>query len=161
MLLENQKFAVVDIETTGTNIKEGARIIQIGAVIVQNDKIIQTFATNINPQVPIPAAVVQLTGISDDDVANAPLFSEIASTLWHFLEGTVFVAHNINFDLPFLVAEFNRVGMPTLEVDGIDTVPLAQILYPTAPGYRLSDLSQYLAIKHLQPHRAEIGRAHV
>lgn len=155
MLLENQKFAVVDIETTGTNIKEGARIIQIGAVIVQNDKIIQTFATNINPQVPIPAAVVQLTGILDDDVANAPLFSEIASTLWHFLEGTVFVAHNINFDLPFLVAEFKRIGMPTLEVDGIDTVPLAQILYPTAPGYRLSDLSQYLAIKHLQPHRAD------
>lgn len=155
LLLENQKFAVVDIETTGTNIKEGARIIQIGAVIVQNNKIIQTFATNINPEAPIPAAVVQLTGITDDDVADAPLFSEVASTLWHFLMDTVFVAHNINFDLPFLVAEFTRVGMPQLEIPGIDTVPLAQILYPTAPGYRLADLSQYLAIKHLQPHRAD------
>ncbi|MCM0598517.1 helicase C-terminal domain-containing protein [Periweissella fabalis] len=155
MLLENQKFAVVDIETTGTNIKDGARIIQIGAVIVQNNKIIQTFATNINPETVIPPAVVQLTGITDEDVVDAPLFSDVSKTLWHFLQDTIFVAHNINFDFPFLVAEFKRVGLPTLEIKGIDTVPLAQILYPTAPGYRLADLSQYLAIKHLQPHRAD------
>lgn len=155
MLLENQKFAVVDIETTGTNIKDGARIIQIGAVIVQNNKIIQTFATNINPEAAIPPAVIQLTGITNEDVVNAPLFKDIAQTLWHFLSDTIFVAHNINFDLPFLIAEFKRVGLPTLEIEGIDTVPLAQILYPTAPGYRLADLSQYLAIKHLQPHRAD------
>ncbi|CAH0418452.1 helicase C-terminal domain-containing protein [Periweissella ghanensis] len=155
MLLENQKFAVVDIETTGTNIKDGARIIQIGAVIVQNNKIIQTFATNINPEAAIPPAVIQLTGITNKDVHDAPLFSDVAQTLWNFLQDTIFVAHNINFDFPFLVAEFKRVGLPTLEIDGIDTVPLAQILYPTAPGYRLADLSQYLAIKHLQPHRAD------
>lgn len=155
LLLENQKFAVVDIETTGTNIKEGARIIQIGIVIVQNNKIIQTFATNVNPKMLIPEGVIQLTQISNEDVKNAPKFEDVAKTIWNLIKDTIFVAHNINFDLPFLMSEFERVGFEKISIGGIDTVPLSQILYPTAPGYRLMDLSHYLKISHLQPHRAD------
>ncbi|WP_165964723.1 helicase C-terminal domain-containing protein [Periweissella cryptocerci] len=155
MFAKDQIFAVVDIETTGTNSKEGDRIMQIGAVFVQNNKIVNTFATNINPEHPIPEAVQRLTALTPAMLASAPVFDDVALTLWHQLQNTVFVAHNINFDLPFLNSEFERIGLDPLNIAGVDTVPLAQILLPSAPGYRLADLTQLLGIEHIHPHRAD------
>ena len=155
MFAENQKFAVVDIETTGTSSKDGDRIMQIGAVFVQNNRIIHTFATNINPQHVIPDVVQRLTKLTPNTLKNAPTFDTVAPTLRNELADCVFVAHNINFDLPFLNSEFERVGLEPIDVLGVDTVPLAQILLPTAFGYRLADLTKILGIKHLAPHRAD------
>lgn len=155
MFAKDQIFAVVDIETTGTNSKEGDRIIQIGAVFVQHNKIVNTFATNINPQHPIPEAVQRLTALTPAMLTSAPVFDDVALTLWHQLQNTVFVAHNINFDLPFLNSEFERIGLDPLDIPGVDTVPLAQILLPMAPGYRLADLTHALEIEHVHPHRAD------
>ncbi|WP_054758481.1 exonuclease domain-containing protein [Secundilactobacillus collinoides] len=151
----NTIYAIVDIETTGTSVADGNRIIQFGCVLVQNGRIINKFATDVNPQQQIPEPIKALTGISDEQVKHAPLFDDVAGTIYSLLTGTVFVAHNVNFDFPFVNAELERVGYPTLPIEAIDTVTLSQILLPTVDSYRLHDLSSYLSIRHDHPHSAD------
>lgn len=148
-------YSIVDLETTGTSIKNGDRIIQIGCVLISNNKVVNQFNTTINPNRSIPPMIEQLTGISGHDVKEAPFFDDVAGSLFSLLSGTIFVAHNVSFDFPFLNAEFERVGYPSLEIKAIDTVTLSQILLPTAPGFRLRDLTNYLAIEHNSPHSAD------
>jgi len=148
-------YAVVDIETTGTSVTDGDRIIQIGCVFVQHNKIINHFETDVNPLREIPAAITRLTGISNKRVRHAPLFDDVAGTLYSLLTNTVFVAHNVNFDLPFINAEFDRVGYPELTIAAVDTVSLSQILLPTATSFRLRDLSGLFNIEHDNPHSAD------
>lgn len=147
-------YSVVDLETTGTSYKNGDRIIQIGLVLLQDGKIINQFETRINPLMKIPRSVQQLTGITDKDVASAPLLDDVAQTMESLLSGTIFVAHNVNFDFPFLNHELERVGHDPLRISAIDTVTLSQILMPTAKSYRLCDLTNYLHIEHDHPHSA-------
>ncbi|MCC4372961.1 helicase C-terminal domain-containing protein [Limosilactobacillus reuteri] len=147
-------YSVVDLETTGTNFNHGDRIIQIGCVLVQDGEIINHFETKINPREKIPRSIVQLTGIEDKDVRKAPLFEDIAGTIYSLLAETTFVAHNVNFDFPFLNAELERAGYPSLSIPAIDTVTLSQILLPTAKSFRLRDLTSSLHIEHDHPHSA-------
>lgn len=147
-------YAVVDLETTGTNVNHGDRIIQIGCVLVQDGQIINQFETKVNPWEKIPHTIVQLTGIHNQDVRHAPLFEDVAGTIYSLLSGTIFVAHNVNFDFPFLNAELERAGYPQLPIPAIDTVTMSQILLPTAQSFRLRDLTSNLAIEHDHPHSA-------
>lgn len=151
---ESAAFVIVDLETTSPSVENGGRIIQIGMTFVKNKKIVEHFDSFVNPAQPIDRKIQQLTHISPSDVVDAPFFEELAPSLQALLQGQVFVAHNVNFDLPYLNAEFARVGLPELELQAIDTVQLAQILFPTAPGYRLSDLTAYLDLPLTQAHRA-------
>ncbi|KRN02231.1 Rad3-related DNA helicase [Levilactobacillus senmaizukei DSM 21775 = NBRC 103853] len=148
-------YAVVDIETTGTSVTDGDRIIQVGCVFVQHNQIINHFETDVNPLREIPAAISRLTGITNQRVRHAPLFDDVAGTLYSLLTNTVFVAHNVNFDLPFINAEFSRVGYPELGIAAVDTVSMAQILLPTATSFRLRDLSGLFNIEHDNPHSAD------
>lgn len=147
-------YSVVDLETTGTSVNHGDRIIQIGCVLVQDGEVINHFETKINPRVAVPRQITQLTGIKNNDVRDAPLFEDVAGTLYRLLSGTIFVAHNVNFDFPFLNAELERAGYPPLSIKAIDTVTLSQILMPTAKSYRLRDLTSSLSIEHDHPHSA-------
>ncbi|MBS9335868.1 exonuclease domain-containing protein [Fructobacillus papyrifericola] len=151
---ESAAFVIVDLETTSPSVENGGRIIQIGMTFVKNKKIVEHFDSFVNPAQPIDKKIQQLTHISPKDVQDAPFFEELAPSLQALLKGQVFVAHNVNFDLPYLNAEFARVGLPELDLQAIDTVQLAQILFPTAPGYRLSDLTAYLNLPLVQAHRA-------
>jgi DNA polymerase III, epsilon subunit and related 3''-5'' exonucleases len=100
--MHNQKiYSVVDLETTGTNYKNGDRIIQIGCVLFCDGKIVNRFESLINPQANVPLAIEQLTGISNHDVKRAPLFDDVAATVFSLLSDTTFVAHNVNFDFLF------------------------------------------------------------
>ncbi|MHC9536819.1 helicase C-terminal domain-containing protein [Dellaglioa sp. BT-FLS60] len=157
---KNTIYAVVDIETTGTNLKSGNRMIQFGCVLVQKNKIINSFSFDINPGMAIPKAITELTGITNRQIRKATYFEDVAATIYALLQDTVFVAHNINFDLPFINSELERVGYPALTIKGIDTVQLSQILLPTAPSFKLKDLSQYLNLTHENPHHAD-SDAHV
>ncbi|WP_270276049.1 helicase C-terminal domain-containing protein [Weissella confusa] len=153
-MLNRDIYAVVDLETTRTT-SESGRIIQIAVAFVQNKKVINQFSTLVNPGEQIPRNITQLTGITQSMVKGAPFFEDVAMTLHAMLQGTIFVAHNVNFDLPFLNAEFERVGLTGLKSTALDTVPLSQILWPTAPGYRLVDMTNYLALEHSHPHQAD------
>lgn len=147
-------YSVVDLETTGTSVSNGDRIIQIGCVLVQDGQVINQFETKVNPRQPIPRSIVQLTGIKNSEVKQAPLFEDVAGTVYSLLSGTIFVAHNVNFDFPFLNAELDRAGYPSLPITAIDTVTMSQILLPTAKSFRLRDLTSSLHIEHDHPHSA-------
>lgn len=148
-------FAVVDLESTGTSFETGDRIIQFSCVFVKNNKIINTFNTLINPEMKIPRETQNLTGITNKDVRNAPYFEDVAGTIYSLLQDTNFVAHNIQFDYRFLNSELERVGYPMLDLACIDTVQLAQVLFPTLSSYRLAELGSLLGIENKRPHRAD------
>lgn len=147
-------YAVVDLETTGTDPKKDA-IIQVGCVLVQNGEIISRFKTDVNPAQKIPKNIEILTGITNSQVKKAPLFSDIAETFFGYLKGTIFVAHNITFDYRFLKAAFKKEGISNFSLPGIDTVTLAQIFFPTELSFRLKDLAQRFNFLHDRPHQAD------
>ncbi|WP_172993298.1 exonuclease domain-containing protein, partial [Lactobacillus helveticus] len=148
-------FAVVDLETTGTQREKGHHIIQFGCAIIKNMKVVKTYSFMINPHREIPQSVVNLTGIHNEDVQGKDDFSVYAPKIIEILKGTVFVAHNVDFDLPFLNYELVQHGYEALTNKAIDTVELAKIAFPTLLSYKLSDLTAQLKIKHLNPHKAD------
>lgn len=151
----NTVFAVIDLETTGPDAAGGDRIIQFGCALVKNRQIVQTLSQLVNPDRPIPTPIQALTGITPDMLTAAPYFDEVAPAIAAMLSGTVIVAHNVNFDYPFLSQAFTEAGLPALTNQAIDTVQLAQVILPTAQSYRLGDLTRELGIEHDNPHRAD------
>ncbi|MDQ0197538.1 ATP-dependent DNA helicase DinG [Neobacillus ginsengisoli] len=149
------KFVVIDLETTGNAPKKGDKIIQFAAVVIENGIITEKLSSLINPKKPIPAFIEELTGINDDMVKNAPLFSEIIPKVIPLLKGAYFVAHNVLFDLSFLQEELIQSGFEGFYGPVLDTVEMARILYPTADGYKLSDLAEKENLHHDRPHQAD------
>ncbi|WP_413627294.1 helicase C-terminal domain-containing protein [Fructilactobacillus vespulae] len=156
---QNSIFAVVDMETTGTNIKHGDHIIQFSVDFIEDNQIIDSYSTYVNDGIDISAEITELTGIDNETIQDAPTFDQIAPLIYQKLNQTVFVAHNVNFDFPFLNRSLERVGYPELEIEAIDTVTLTQIFFPTLDSYRLSDLSSYFKIEHEHPHSSESDAA--
>ncbi len=148
-------YAVIDLETTGPECKKGDRIIQFGCALVRRGHVIQTVSQLINPDTAVPQSIQQLTGITPDVLVSAPYFDEVAPALAGLIGNAVIVAHNVNFDYPFLDAEMQRVGRPPMTNQAIDTVQLAQIMLPNQASYRLADLTHFLGIKHENPHQAD------
>ncbi|MFN7252240.1 MAG: ATP-dependent DNA helicase DinG [Anaerobacillus sp.] len=150
-----QKYVVVDLETTGNNPRKGDRIIQIGVVVVEEGEIVNRFSSFINPEIEIPAFIQQFTGISNEMVSDAPLFSSVAPTLMEFLNGAYFVAHNVPFDLSFLQYELELSGYNTFLGPIIDTVELARLLLPSEEAFKLNHLATKLHLNHDRPHQAD------
>ncbi|RBW69422.1 ATP-dependent helicase DinG [Bacillus taeanensis] len=148
------RYVVIDFETTGNSPMKD-RVIQVGAVLIEDDKIVERFSSYVNPQLPIPPFVQQLTGISDEDVQKAPIFDDIAPDLWKLLDGSYFVAHNVPFDLAFLQEELANSGYLEFKGPSIDTVELSRMLLPHIESYKLNQLAEYLDIEHENPHRAD------
>jgi ATP-dependent DNA helicase DinG len=149
------KFVVIDLETTGNTPKKGDKIIQFAAVVIENGEITEQFSSLINPQKPIPVFIEELTGINDEMVKDAPLFTEITEKVQSLLEGAYFVAHNVLFDLSFLQEELLLAGSEGFYGSVLDTVEMARILYPTADSYKLSDLAEIENLTHDRPHQAD------
>ncbi|WP_462412008.1 ATP-dependent DNA helicase DinG [Neobacillus sp. Marseille-QA0830] len=149
------KFVVIDLETTGNLPKKGDKIIQFAAVVIVNGKITERFSSLVNPQKSIPVFIEELTGINDEMVKDAPLFSEIAEKVSFLLEDAYFVAHNVLFDLSFLQEELIQAGFGGFYGSVLDTVEMARILYPTADSYKLSDLAEKENLNHNRPHQAD------
>lgn len=145
-------FAVVDLETTGNQKQD--RIIEIGIVIYRDQQIVKTYQTLINPHRHISRFIEHLTGINNAMVMDQPTFEEVANDIHHLFDEAYFVAHNVPFDLGFLNQEFARVGLEKLNVKTLDTVELSRMMLPKAPGFKLNQLAQFLALTHDDPHRA-------
>lgn len=149
------KFVVIDLETTGNSSKKGDKIIQFAGVVIENGKITDSFSSLINPNQPIPVFIEELTGINDEMVKNAPLFTEIAAEVMSMLDQAYFVAHNVLFDLSFLQEELIQAGFKGFYGPVLDTVEMARILFPTADGYKLTDLAEQENLLHTRPHQAD------
>lgn len=147
-------YVIVDLETTGHSVKSGDELIEFAAVVVQGSEVIERYSTLIRPSRPIPPFITQLTTITDDDVADAPTFEEVIPEIWKRLDGRIFVAHNVTFDLNFLNESLEQAGYMRFEGRAIDTVELARILYPTLESHALEALSGTFDLVHTDAHRA-------
>lgn len=148
------RFVVVDLETTGHTPKKGDRIIEVGMVTIEDGVIVDQYSSFVNPEQPIPSFITQLTGIRDEDVQGAPLFSEIVDEIVSRCEGAYFVAHHVQFDLGFLNHAIQEATGNKLNLRVLDTVELGRIFMPQSPGYKLSQLAEHLDVTHDDPHRA-------
>lgn len=149
------KYVVIDLETTGNNPKNGDRIIQIAANVIENGEITYQYSSYINPGRSIPLFIQELTGITDADVENAPTFKELAPYIIGVLDEAVFVAHNVLFDLTFLQAELERVGYERFLGYTVDTVELAKIVNPGMSSFKLEELGKAYGFLHERPHQAD------
>ena len=158
-LVENPKgqtfadsFVVFDIETTGFS-PEKNKIIEIGAVKVEKGVITDKFSTFVNPDVPIPFEIEQLTGINDNMVLPAPKIDVILPQFLEFCEGCSLVAHNASFDVSFISQNAALLGLP-FDPTVLDTVALARHLLPNLNRFKLDTVAKALNISLENHHRA-------
>lgn len=145
-------FVVFDIETTGFSAAED-RIIEIGAVKITDGAIVDRFSTFVNPEVPIPFEIQQLTHITDDMVLEAPKIEEALPAFLDFVGESALVAHNAGFDVGFIEQNCVRLGR-SRTFTSVDTVGLARVLLPTLSKYKLNIVAKALNISLENHHRA-------
>lgn len=150
--MKKKKYAIIDIETTG-GLARRDRITEIGIVIHDGEKTIETFESLVNPGRSIPSNITRITGITDAMVADAPKFFEIAKTIVEMTEGAIFVAHNVRFDYSFIKEEFKSLGY-TFSKRQLDTVRLSRKSFPGLKSYSLGNLIRHFNIKVKNRHRA-------
>lgn len=139
-------YTVFDVETTGMSPVHN-RIIEIGAVRIEHDGSISRYETLIHPECTIPYQITRLTGISNEMVANAPTFAEMAKEFLDFIDGSKLVAHNARFDLAFLMESLGRTpDLPLWTNGAYDTLSLSRKAYPGLPSYSLKTLKQALQL---------------
>ena len=143
---------VFDIETTGFSPLKN-RIIEIGAVRVEEGRIVDKFSSFVNPDVPIPFEIEKLTGINDNMVLDAPKIDRVLPEFLEFCRGAVMVAHNAGFDISFIKENARQQGLefnPTV----LDTVSLARVLLPNLNRFKLDTVAKELKINLANHHRA-------
>jgi DNA polymerase III subunit epsilon len=145
-------FAVIDIETTG-GLANRDKITEIAIVLFDGDRIIDQWDTLINPERSIPPEITRITGITNQMVADAPKFYEVASKVVEMTEGTVFVAHNVRFDYSFIKEEFRQLGY-TFTKKQLCTVRLTRKAFPGLSSYSLGNLIRHFGISVANRHRA-------
>ena len=146
-------YAIVDIETTGGAAAKSDRITEVAVALHDGTRVIDTFESLVNPERSIPYYITQHTGITDDMVANAPKFYEIAKKIVEITEGAIFVAHNVRFDYGFITEEFRRLGY-SYSRRQLDTVKMARQAFPGLKSYALGNLIKHFNIDVSARHRA-------
>ncbi len=158
-IIENSKgqsledtYVVFDLETTGFSPLNN-QMIEIGAVKVTGGQIQERFSTFVNPKVPIPFKIEELTGIRDDMVLDAPEIAQALPEFLEFCQGAVMVAHNAGFDMSFISKNCERLGYPC-DYTVVDTVALARVLMPQLNRFKLDTVAKALKIPLDNHHRA-------
>lgn len=145
------RYVVVDLEATSTGSK--AKIIQVGIVVIEDGKIVDHYTTDVNPHEPLDAHIKELTGLTDQRLAQAPDFSQVARKIFDLVEDGIFVAHNVQFDANLLAENLLFEGYE-LRNPRVDTVELAQVFFPELEKYSLPILCQELGIPLKHAHTA-------
>lgn len=151
--IEDAKFVVCDVETTGLS-PIYDRIIEIALIRIENLKIVDKFTTLVNPETFISPFITQLTGIRNEDVFLAPKFSDIALRVREFLQDAIFVAHNASFDYKFILHSFLRENIYPPENPTLCTKLLARRIVSGLQSYGLKSLIEFFKIHNLKAHRA-------
>ncbi len=147
-----KRYAVVDLETTGGMYKRD-RITEVGIVIFDGEEIIDKWSSFVNPERSIPPQITRLTGITNDMVAYAPKFYEVAKDIVLKTEGCIFVAHNVRFDYMFLRAEFERLGF-TYTRRQLCSCRLSRSTFTDFESHSLGNLIKQFGIEVEHRHRA-------
>ena len=152
--LSDTKFSVVDVETTGSSVTKGARIVEFSAVFVEDGDIQGEYTTLVNPEARIPGWITRLTGIEPQMVEGAPRFRDIAPQVRAALEGRVFVAHNVGFDWRFVAEELRMANSIVPDGPRLCTVRMARRVLPGLRRRGLDSLSRYYDVEIVNRHRA-------
>ncbi|WP_268124867.1 exonuclease domain-containing protein [Roseivirga pacifica] len=145
-------FAIVDIETTGSAANYG-KITEVAILVHDGQRVVDEYQSLINPERGIPPGITALTGISNEMVADAPRFYEVAKEIHMMLEGNIFVAHNVNFDYSFLKKEFEELGAE-FKHKKLCSVRLSRKVFPGLRSYSLGKLCDHFGIANHARHRA-------
>ena len=137
-----ETIIVLDFETSGISPDGGDRAIEIGAVMLRGDEIVDRFQSLMNPGLRINSFIESYTGITNQMVQQAPKASEVMHEFARFVGNTPLVAHNASFDRRFLAAEFNRIGLQCQHDFGCSMLT-ARRIYPDAPNHKLETLVRY------------------
>ncbi|MED4202584.1 PolC-type DNA polymerase III [Neobacillus mesonae] len=152
-LLAEDTYVVFDVETTGLSAVYDT-IIELAAVKVKDGDIIDRFESFANPHHRLSATTINLTGITDDMVQNAPEVSEVLHKFHEWTKDAVLVAHNASFDMGFLNVGYKKIGLEKAKNPVIDTLELGRFLYPELKNHRLNTLAKRFDIELTQHHRA-------
>ncbi|OQX76057.1 MAG: DNA polymerase III subunit epsilon [Epsilonproteobacteria bacterium 4484_65] len=148
---KEQRYCVIDIETNGS--KPGtSQVIEIGAVMLQNGKVVDRFETFVECAY-LPEYITKITGIEPMDLIDAPTRKSALTKLRHFMGNAIFVAHNANFDYSFLNASFDRFGLGGIGNPKLCTIDLARRTFESE-RYGLAYLIDFLEIETATHHRA-------
>jgi DNA polymerase-3 subunit epsilon len=152
--LREEEWVVVDLETTGGSPKRGHRVTEVAAVAVSRGEIRGTWCSLVNPGRRIPGMITSLTGITEQMVAEAPRFHEVADRVSQEIRGRVFVAHNAAFDWRFMGWEMQQATGMAPVGRTLCTVRLARKLLPELPSRNLDSLTHYFGVEIEHRHRA-------
>jgi len=152
--LREEEWVVVDVETTGGPTSQGHRITEVAAVRVAGGEIRDRYSTLVNPGRRIPSMITRLTGITQEMVATAPSFGEVANRVAGAMEGAVFVAHNASYDWGFVSYEMRRATGRALSGRHLCTVKLAGKLMPELTSRGLDSLARWFGLEIVERHRA-------
>lgn len=151
--LNDAEYVVFDVETTGLSAIYDT-IIELAAVKIKDGEIIDRFESFANPHHPLSATTIELTGITDDMVKNAPDVEVVLRDFYEWSKDAIFVAHNATFDMGFLNTGFEKIGLSKASNPVIDTLELARFLYPELRNHRLNTLAKKFNVELTQHHRA-------
>jgi ATP-dependent DNA helicase DinG len=152
-MTRSMKFAVLDFETTGSQPTD--EIIQVGLAIIENDTITQTYGSFVNPGMPIPPFIEQLTGITDEVVEQAPVIDDILMQFYPLMADCILVGHQISFDLSFLQRTLGQCGYEPFSGPVIDTMDAFRMFFPALSSLQLNMVTASLDISHDRPHHAD------
>jgi DNA polymerase-3 subunit epsilon len=148
------RLAFIDFETTGLSSRRGDRVIEVGIAVLEGGRIVDRYQSLINPRMPIPWQIEDLTGITDDMVRSAPGAPEVMSEVHDFIGEMRLVAHNAGFDRGFMDAEFSRIRRRRKQ-NFICSLRVARRVYPRAPNHKLGTLVNLTGVQAAaRAHRA-------
>lgn len=143
----------IDVETTGLSTRSGGRVLEIGAIRVENNQIVAQYKQLLHPGTEVPYFITKITGITDEDVSGAPEFSQVANEVNTLFEDAIFVAHNVNFDYGFMQHEFKEAGI-AFKKDRLCTVKLSRTLFPEHKSHALDKIIERHGFDVENRHRA-------
>ena len=146
------EFVAFDLETTGLS-PENDTIIEIGAVVLQRGKEISRFQTFVDPKRPLERKIIDLTGITDEMLRDAPTIDKVLPEFLAFVGDRPLIAHNAKFDTGFIRAECQRQGIE-YNLTSVDTLPLSQQLLPQLSKFKLDVVAKALTLPSFNHHRA-------
>ena len=150
----NGRYIIFDLETTGLSAAT-ERIIEIGAVEVENGEILESFDLFVDPEKAITPEITRLTSITNEMVAGAPKEADALEQFFRFCDGCdILVAHNADFDMGFLRAAIRRCGREEDPVQ-IDTLVMARAMYPELKKHKLDTIAERLGVTQKHHHRAD------
>lgn len=152
----NKRFVVFDIETTGLSPQRGNRIIEIGAIALENNRTHEEFHSFINPGKAISNAAQKIHGISQDMLAEQPTPDIALRRFQAFISGSTLIAHNVKFDIRFLRYEFSMLGL-SLTNKSFCTLELSRKFFPDLPDHKLETVYRHVAgcpLEKIKVHRA-------